>query len=122
MKGDGKGNFNPQSILQSGIYIPGNGKALVSLRSGKQKYLLAASQNKGALKVFELKTSQRIIPAEPLDESVILNYKNGKKQKREISYGASFLSQSGRFFMLDTNVVSLEIKDNKGEVRKVTLQ
>ena len=122
MKGDGKGNFSPQSILQSGIYIPGNGKALVSLRSGKEKLLLAASQNKGALKVFELKTNQRLIPAGPLEESAILIYKNGKKQKREIGYGASFLSQSGRFFMVDTNVVSLEIKDNKGEVRKVTLQ
>jgi ASPIC and UnbV/FG-GAP-like repeat len=122
MKGDGKGNFSPQSILQSGIYIPGNGKALVSLRSGKQKYLLAASQNKGALKVFELKTNQRLIPAGPLEESAILIYKNGKKQKREIGYGTSFLSQSGRFFMVDTNVVSLEIKDNKEEVRKVTLR
>jgi hypothetical protein len=25
LKGDGKGHFNPQSILQSGIYIPGDG-------------------------------------------------------------------------------------------------
>jgi hypothetical protein len=122
MKGDGKGNFSPQSIMQSGIYIPGNGKALVSLRSGKEKLLLAASQNKGALKVFELKTNQRLVPVDPLEESAILTYKNGKKQKREIGYGTSFLSQSGRFFMVDTNVVSLEIKNNKGIVRKVALQ
>ena len=122
MKGDGKGNFSPQSIMQSGIYIPGNGKALVSLRSGKEKLLLAASQNKGALKVFELKTNQRLVPVDPLEESAILTYKNGKKQMREIGYGSSFLSQSGRFFMVDTNVVSLEIKNNKGIVRKVALQ
>jgi hypothetical protein len=122
MKGDGKGNFSPQSILRSGIYIPGNGKALVSLRSGKEKLLIAASQNKGALKVFELKTNQRLVPVEPFEESAILTYKNGKKQKREIGYGTSFLSQSGRFFMVDNNVVSLEIKNNKGIVRKVALQ
>jgi hypothetical protein len=122
MKGDGKGNFIPQSILQSGIYIPGNGKALVSLRSGKEKLLLAASQNKGALKVFELKTNQRLVPVDPFEESAVLTYKNGKKQKREIGYGTSFLSQSGRFFMVDNHVVSLEIKNNKGVVRKVALQ
>ena len=33
LKGDGKDGFKPLSILQSGIYIPGNGKALVKLRT-----------------------------------------------------------------------------------------
>lgn len=122
LKGDGKGNFKALSILQSGIYIPGNGKALVALKSSKGKYLMAASQNKGALKIFELKRNDRMIPFAPLDESVIISYKNGKKQKREIGYGSSFLSQSGRFLAVDTNVVSVEIKNNKGEVRSALLQ
>ena len=55
LKGDGKGNFKPLSILQSGIYIPGNGKALVKFLDNKGDLLLAASQNKDALKVFKLK-------------------------------------------------------------------
>ena len=122
MKGDGKGNFSPQSILQSGIYIPGNGKALVTLRSSKGKYLVAASQNKGPLKVFELKRNKKFIPLSPLDESAIITYKDGKKQKREIGYGTSFLSQSGRFLTIDNNVISVEIKNNKGVIRKVSLQ
>ncbi len=122
MKGDGKGNFKPQSILQSGIYIPGDGKALVSLGSSKGKYLLAASQNKGALKIFELKKNKRLIPLKPFDESAVIFYKNGEKQKREIGYGSSFLSQSGRFLTVDENVVSVDIKNNKGAVRKLNLQ
>ena len=69
LRGDGKGNFSPLSILQSGIYIPGNGKALVKLKSSKGKYLMAASQNKGALKVFELKRNDRLMPLTPFDES-----------------------------------------------------
>lgn len=121
LKGDGKGNFSPQSILQSGIYIPGDGKALVSLRSSKGKYLMIASQNKGPLKVFELEKNKKMIPLEPFDESAIINYKDGKKQKREIGYGSSFLSQSGRFLALDDNVVSVEIKNNKGVVRNISL-
>jgi len=122
MKGDGKGNFKPQSILQSGIYIPGDGKALVSLVSSKGKYLLAASQNKGALKIFELKKNKRLIPLKPFDESAVIFYKNGEKQKREIGYGSSFLSQSGRFLTVDENVISVDIKNNKGAVRKLNLQ
>ena len=121
LKGDGKGNFIPQSILQSGIYIPGNGKALVSLRSSKGKILLAASQNRGPLKIFELKANDKLIPLEPFDESAIITYKDGKKQMRWIGYGSSFLSQSGRFLALDSNVISVEIKNNKGVVRNILL-
>ncbi|MEO6838362.1 MAG: VCBS repeat-containing protein, partial [Ginsengibacter sp.] len=120
LKGDGKGNFSPQSILESGIYIPGNGKALVALRSSKGKYMLAASQNKGPLKVFELKRNKQFIPLEPLDESAIITYKDGKKQKRWIGYGSSFLSQSGRFLLIDETIKSVEIKDNKGKTRTIT--
>jgi hypothetical protein len=50
--GDGKGNFKPQSILESGLFIEGNGKAIVKLRSAFGEYLLAATQNRGRLKLF----------------------------------------------------------------------
>ena len=55
LKGDGKGGFKPLTILQSGIYIPGNGKALVKVMGANGKYLLAASQNRDVMKIFELK-------------------------------------------------------------------
>ena len=117
LKGDGKGNFKPLSILQSGIFIPGNGKALVSLRSGHGKYLLIASQNKGPLKVFELNRKVSFIPLQPLDESAIITYKNGHAQKREMCYGSSLLSQSERFLMIGNNVASIKVTNNKGDER-----
>ena len=40
LKGDGKGNFKPLSILQSGIYIPGDGKALVKLQGHQENISL----------------------------------------------------------------------------------
>ncbi len=119
LKGNGKGNFTPLPISKSGIYIPGDGKALVSLRSSKGRSLLAASQNKGPLKIFQLKQKQKFIALQPFDESVIIYYRDGKKQKREVGYGSSFLSQSGRFLAIDANVLSVEIKNNKGETRKI---
>ena len=54
LKGDGKGNFSALSIAESGIYIQGSGRGLVSLKSSSGKILLAASQNRGPLKLFEL--------------------------------------------------------------------
>jgi len=122
LKGDGKGNFSPLSILQSGIFIPGNGKALVSLRGSKGQYLLAASQNKCALKVFELNKKVSFIPLQPLDESAILTYKNGKVQKREIGYGSSLLSQSARFLMINDNIVSVKVTNDKGVERTIHRQ
>lgn len=121
LKGDGKGNFNPQSILKSGIFIPGNGKALVKLRSSNGNCLLAASQNKGPLKVFALKQNSKTVPLEPSDVSVLITYKSGKRQRREVNYGSSFLSQSGRFLNIDDNVASVEIKDSKGKVRSIRM-
>lgn len=54
LKGDGKGNFIPFSMQQSGIYIPGNAKAIVQLKQKNGNKLLIASQNNGLLKVYSI--------------------------------------------------------------------
>jgi len=122
LKGDGNGNFAPLSILQSGIYIPGNGKALVKLKGSNGKLLLAASQNKNALKVFELKRNVNCIPLQQADMSAVLKYKNGTAIKQEVYYGSSFLSQSGRFIMVDANVASVTITNSQGVERILNIK
>ena len=119
LKGDGKGNFVPQTILQSGIFIPGNGKALVKLRGKEGKYLLAAGQNRGPLKVFELKKRMNLVPVLPNEVSAEITLKNGKTQRQEFYYGASFLSQSSRFLNITGNVKTVTIADNKNGKRKI---
>lgn len=119
LKGDGKGNFTPQSILQSGIFIPGDGKALVKLQDKAGNYILAASQNNGALKIFQLNKKVNNIKLLPDDESAVVTYKDGTKQKQEFYYGASFLSQSGRFITVNSNVKSITITNTKGQKREV---
>jgi len=105
LKGDGKGGFTPLSILQSGIYIPGSGKALVKLSNGKGKTLLAASQNRGEMKMFWLKRSEEKLPVKPGDTYALLTLRNGKVRRVELNYGAGFLSQSARYLNVDANVV-----------------
>lgn len=121
LKGDGKGNFKPLSILQSGIYIPGNGKALVKLKDNKGNILIAASQNKDSLKVFKMNAPAKTIDAKATDAYALIKYKSGKISRQEFYYGDSFLSQSGRFINIDNSVVSVSITDNYGHTRNIPL-
>jgi hypothetical protein len=120
LKGDGKGNFSKTSILQSGWFVPGNAKALVKLKSSNDKSLVIASQNKDKLKVYELKRKGTYVPVQTSDASAMVYYKNGTRQKRELNYGASFLSQSGRFLNVDSTVQKVVINDYEGNSRILT--
>jgi len=119
LKGDGKGNFKPLSILQSGIYIPGNGKALVKLRDTKGNVLLAASQHRDTLRVFKLSAAAKTIPVKPNDAYAIIKYKNGKIEKQEFYYGSSFLSQSARFIKWDNTMANITIFDDQNKSRVI---
>jgi len=121
LKGDGKGGFKPLTIMQSGIYIPGNGKALVKLRSAKGGYLLAATQFKDVMKVFELRKPVRTVALQPMDMFATIKYKNGKTGKKEFYNGESFLSQSGRFFNIDATMAAVTVTDNLGHARNIPL-
>jgi hypothetical protein len=121
LKGDGKGGFKPLTLGQSGIYIPGDGKALVKLMGAKGNYLLAASQNRNVMKIFELKRPVHTIKLQPLDMYATIKYKNGKTGKQEFYNGTSFLSQSGRFFNVDDTMLSVTITDSNGRVRNISL-
>ena len=119
LKGDGKGGFLPLSILQSGIYIPGNGKGLVQLVSAN-KLILAAAQNSSYLKLFRSKLARnKYIVLQPDDIFAVVQLKNGQKRKEEFYYGSSFLSQSGRFIELNPSVGSVEITNTKKEKRLI---
>jgi hypothetical protein len=91
------------------------------LKNGIGKPLIAASENRGPLRIFELKTEKSCIPVQPMDISALVQYKNGKVQKRETYYGSSFLSQSGRYLLIDKNVSSVKIKDNHGNEHSLNL-
>jgi len=119
LKGDGKGGFHAETVLQSGIYIPGDGKALVALRGAGGGSLLAAAQNRGPLMIFRERKGGRLVPLEPGDRWASVRLRDGKVRREEFHYGESFLSQSGRFLELGEEVVSAEIWDEKGQKRVI---
>jgi hypothetical protein len=120
IKGDGKGNFTPLSILQSGIFINGNGKGLAKLAGADSSYLLAATQNQGPVQLYKRREPGKAVRVNTNDSYAILNFADGRKQKTECNYGASFLSQSCRQIWINRNVKSITITNNKGESRTIT--
>jgi hypothetical protein len=119
LKGDGAGGFKPLSMLQAGMCISGNGKALVKLTGATNKYLVAASQRNGRLELFELNKDQRTIRVDPADRVALLKLTNGKVQKQELNNGSSFLSQSASFLSVGNHVNSVEITNSHGAVRNI---
>jgi hypothetical protein len=122
LKGNGSGEFTPVSLQKSGIYIPGDGKALVKLTGSNGKYLIAASQNKDILKLFELNKKVKTININADDINAVIHFTDGKIQKEEFYYGASFLSQSGRFMVIPENASAVDITTAEGKTRKVSIQ
>jgi hypothetical protein len=119
LKGDGKGGFTSQTILESGIFIPGNTKALIKLRGKNDNYLVVATQYRGPLKIFELKKNFKTIEWQPDDLFAEIRYSNGLLQKQEYYRGSSYLSQSSGFLTAGDSVVQVTITDNKNQTRVV---
>jgi hypothetical protein len=115
--GNGKNSFTPRSIIQSGVYIPGNGKALIKCRNN-DGYLVVGSQNRGTVKAFRLRNGVRHLSVRNNDISATIHFKNGSSRKEEFFYGASFMSQSARFVCISPDVISVEITDSNGNKRK----
>jgi len=71
--------------------------------------------------MFLLNRRSYFFPLNADDVSALITYQNGKRQRRETGYGNSFLSQSGRFLIVDGAITSIEITDSRGRARRVTL-
>jgi len=119
LKGKGKGGFTPLSIAHSGIYLPGDGKALVKLKSANKSYLMAASEHLGPLRIFQLNANISMLPLDDTDQSAVVTYKNGSRTKQEFYYGSSFLSQSSRFILINDKMAQVSIKNNSGKSRLI---
>jgi len=94
LTGDGQGNFAAQTIMKSGIFIPGNGKAVCLLSGADGVPLIAVTQNRGKLKVYALRSGMQFVKNPDKSSGAEITLKNGKKRKVEFSNGSSYLSQS----------------------------
>jgi hypothetical protein len=121
LKGNGKGGFAAITMAQSGLCISGDAKALATIRSGG-KELFIATQNQGALKVYQKTASDgaKWLKLNPSDFFADVTYKNGGKKRVEFYYGSTYLSQSSRAFKTDPGVARITITGYDGKKREIT--
>jgi hypothetical protein len=123
LKGDGTGNFQPVSHTQSGFFVDGDAKGLTLLNGEDGKPLLIATQNNAPLRVFNVLnySDERSQPIRPkvTDAYAVFSFADGTQQKKELYYGASYLSQSSRILEVPEKVTSVRMYDFAGKSRIV---
>jgi hypothetical protein len=124
LKGDGKGNFAPVSLAQSGFFVKGDGKGLATMRGAKNEEIFIATQNQDSLLLFRknplLKNDiAKWVALQPGDFCADIEYKNGIKRHVEFYYGSTYLSQSSRMLPVEKNAVKISVTNFKGIKRKL---
>jgi hypothetical protein len=123
--GDGKGEFNSLTSMQSGFIVPGDAKALAHL-SGKVNDMFIATQNKDSLMIYvkNMKADPEMKIYKPLssDSWAELVYKSGQVEKVEFYFGAGYLTQSTRTISIPGNVEKLVIHGFDGKTRNIDVE
>jgi len=122
LKGDGRGNFQPLPLAQSGFYVPGDAKALTKIHDAKGEELYLATQNQDSLMVYAKtvnSTNNKWIDLQPEDFSGDISYKDGSKRHVEFYYGSTYLSQSSRKLELTDDMNHVVITDFKGAKKEI---
>lgn len=122
LSGNGRGDFKPLSIEESGFFVNGDGKSLVKISEGKE-VLYLASQNKDSVKVFAKPSTAHglIFRPEDSDAWAEARWPDGRKQKIEFYYGSGYLSQSTRTTSIPAGVSEIIVYNSKGESRKIAV-
>lgn len=120
LKGDGRGGFAKK---ETDFIVTGDGKGLVEIITDNNKRLIIASQNNDNLVSYSqtLEGKNKNIPAMQLDAYAVIKLEDGRSFKREVYYGAGYLSGNARYFQVPSNAISIEIHEYSGGSRNVSL-
>jgi hypothetical protein len=122
--GDGAGNFDALTTLESGFVVPGDAKALARL-NGETKDFFIATQNRDSLRVYtkmkEYPSAFTKFKPKSSDIWAQLHYENGQIEKVEFYHGAGYLTQSSRSLFIHGNVKKMIVHSRDGNSREVTL-
>ncbi|NNK75173.1 MAG: VCBS repeat-containing protein, partial [Maribacter sp.] len=119
LEGDGKGNFNTMDVKESGFFVQGDAKSLVSVISGDRELTLTSVNNSNIKTHARLRSEKKVYEPKPEDTAAIIQFKDGTTQKIEFHYGFGYLSQSSRNLIIPSEVESVHIVDNLGKQTKI---
>ncbi len=115
LAGDGNGNFSAVDVRDSGFYVPGDAKSLVSLHSGNEEVIIATINN-GPIVCHRFPGSgETVYAARAGDIAALITKGDGRIQKTEFQYGSGYLSQSSRSVRIPGDATSVIIVDTAGK-------
>jgi hypothetical protein len=124
LTGDGAGNFEPVSVLESGFYSPGDAKGLAMIAVGSEpKPVVLAANNNGKMRAFELNDFDgNVLKFEQDDDFATITFSDGSTRKQEIYQGSGYLSRSTRLKIVTSKMTEVAVTSKSGDIREIDLK
>ena len=123
LKGDGKGNFVPMTLQETGFFVPGDAKALACIHTAANDDVWVATQNQDSVLVYARQPAAtrpaKWITLKPDDFCADIVYADGRKRHAEFYYGSTYLSQGSRTIPVDKKAVKMTVTNFTGQKREV---
>lgn len=119
LTGDGKGNFKPCSVDESGFHADNDSKGMASVLLNGGRELIVVANNGGPVRSYLHGTDGRYYTAGNEDAYAIITLADGKKRKHEFYFGSSYLSQPARIMKIPAGATSIVTFDFRGHEKVV---
>ena len=107
--------FQPTSVKESGFYVPGDGKSLVSM-IWNNSLSLVSGENKGVIRRHYNPLRYKTLRLRDADWRIV--YESPQVTwVEEVFYGGGFLGQNGREIIIPSSVTRIRVVDSQGEER-----
>jgi hypothetical protein len=125
LQGNGKGQFTPVHVKESGFFVDGDAKGMAEVQTGDGTSLVLVACNADRLQAFACvsppATAPQAIRLQPTDAYAVLTLRNGQKKRQEFYHGSAYLSQSSRQLVPGPEVTAVTIYDYRGRSRQLSL-
>lgn len=105
LAGDGKGNFEPVSNLESGFVTRENTRGIALMNTYGNNVSAFVLNNNSPIEVFDFDTSNITRIMNPKDdvEKVEHHFQDGTSRTEELYFGSGYLTQSSRMVVITSN-------------------
>ena len=113
------GQLKGKNGIQSGFWVPGDGKSLAMLPVKNQYPVWIANQNHGKTLAFKSELSGQFVAAQGNEHAAIVELKNGQSRIQSMSNGAGYLSQRANGVWKTDKIKSITFIGSQGVKRIV---
>ena len=115
---DGNKKFKSVGFEKSGFLVPGDARALSLVNIANATYLVS-TENRKPIRFFKSNNQlEKQVKLMSNEVNAYVYYGGNKKQKVELNYGSSFLSQTTRNYNIPKGAVKIELYTQQGKLTR----